>query len=216
MEIQVLKGERREPGGRNANERLRRDGKVPAVIYGHQETPETIALKRDDLENVLHHQHHVISVDLGGKTTPYLIKEVQYDHLQHEPLHVDLMRVSTTEKVRVVVPIEFRGEPKGLHEGGVILHDMTEVEIEAPFSAVPDVISVNISALGVGDALRVGELPLPAEVDAVPGDEIVVAHVVAKRGTETAEAEPAEEGEGGAEEPEVIGRGKAETEDEEA
>jgi large subunit ribosomal protein L25 len=209
MEVEVIQAETRQPGGRHANRRLRKRGLVPAVIYGHKQTPETIALSRHDLLLALDHGRHVVNVALGERETQYLLKDVQFDHLQHEPIHADLMRVDADERVRVNCAIEFKGEPHGIHEGGELLHILTDLDIECSLLKIPEVLKVRVDHLGVGQTLHVGDLELPPGVTTHHNAEDVVATVRAKRGgleaaAEEAEAEqPAEEA--GAE-PEVIGR----------
>ena len=105
MEIAIIQGEARKPGGRHANRRLRKRGLVPAVIYGHEQTPETVALSRHDLLLALKHAQHVVKVAVGKQRTQYLIKDVQFDHLQQEPIHTDLMRVDLDERVRRLVDV---------------------------------------------------------------------------------------------------------------
>jgi large subunit ribosomal protein L25 len=136
MEIASIKGEARQPGGRSANRRLRKQGFVPAVVYGHQQTPETIALSRHDLLLALEHGQHVVKVTIGQQKVQYLLKDVQFDHLQLEPIHADLMRVNLDERVRIKVGIELRGEPHGIHEGGELIHVLTDHNSEDVVASV--------------------------------------------------------------------------------
>ena len=213
MQTESVRGEVRKPGGRKAAQRLRRAGMIPAVIYGHNEPPESIAISAHDLGQVLAHHQQIITVDTGGKQNSYLIKEVQYDHLQKDPQHIDLMRVDLSEKVTVTVAIELRGEAKGvLQEDGVLNTNLFEVEVACPVSAIPESIIGHVNDLGLGDSLLVSQLEFPANV--VPIDpELPVASVQAKReALEPVAGEEAETaGEEGAE-PEVISRGKEDEE----
>lgn len=216
MQIATIKAETRKPGGRTVNRRLRREGWVPAVVYGHGETPETLSLLRHDLELALQHTAHVIKVDLDGKEIQFLIKEVQYDHLQHEPVHADLMRVRLDERVTVKVALDFRGEPHGIHEGGEFIPIITDLEVECPLLNIPESIRVKIDHLGVGQALHVSEIALPEGVASTHDPDDAVAVVRAKRGVSVEAEAPAEGEEAAAAEPEVIGRGsKEESEGEE-
>ena len=218
MEIAVIQGETRKPGGRHANRRLRKRGLVPAVIYGHEQTPETVALSRHDLLLALDHARHVIRVAIDKQETQYLLKDVQFDHLQQEPIHADLMRVNPDERVRVSVAIEFRGEPHGVHEGGDLIHILTDLDIECPLLNIPKVLKVPIDHLGVGQTLHVRELELPEGITTHHNPDDVVATVRARRGglgtaaEEEAEAEAAAEAEKASAEPEVIGRAAKEEE----
>jgi len=214
MQIAVIQGETRAAGGRHANRRLRKRGLVPAVIYGHEQAPETIALSRHDLLLALEHAQHVVKVTVGKQGTQYLLKDVQFDHLQHEPIHADLMRVDPDERVRVNVAIEFRGEPRGIHEGGELIHVLTDLDIECPLLNIPEVLRVKIDHLGVGQTLHAGQLELPQGVTTHHKPDDVVATVRAKRGglEAVAEEEAEAEAEEAGAEPEVIGRAAKEEE----
>lgn len=203
MQIASVMGEAREVGGRHANERLRRRGMVPAVIYGHQQTPETVALSLHELSLALARLQHVVTLNLGGQATHYLIKEVQYDHLQRTPIHVDLMRVDANEKVRVEVAFELRGTPAGIADGGELVSVLNELHVECPLLEIPELIRVKIEHLKIGDALHVREIELPPNVRALHEPEDVVLLVRMKK--TAAEAVAAVDGAAVAE-PEMIGR----------
>lgn len=209
MDIETIKGKAREPGGRSANARLRREGFVPAVVYGHGEAPQTIAVARREIELALHNMRHVVDVDIDGKKESLLIKEVQYDHLQVEPLHLDLMRVDMSERVEVAVALEFKGAPQGVTDGGTLVHNVTEVTVACPMSQIPDRITVNIADVQLGQSLYGRDIAAPEGLEIVYPDELILT-VQIPRGESTAEeGEEGAEGEGEAE-PEVISRGKAE------
>lgn len=206
MEIAAIQGEPRRPGGRRANRRVRNAGLVPSVIYGHDQPPETVALSLHDILIALDHQQHVIRLVIDGDEQQYLIKDVQYDHLQKTPIHVDLMRVDPNERVHVKVPVELRGTPQGAHEGGILVHVLTDIDVDCPLLRIPEAIHKNIKDLGLGEALHVGDLDFPEGVKPVHKADDIVAVVRVKRGVhvEAEEEEaPVEEGAG---EPEVIGR----------
>lgn len=216
MQFAVIQGETRKRG-RHVTRQLRRRGMVPAIIYGHEQAPEMIALSQHDLLLALGHAQHVVKVSIDQQETQYLLKDVQFDHLQQEPIHADLMRVNPDERVRVNVAIEFKGEPHGVHEGGDLLHILTDLDIECPLLNIPEVLKVRIDHLGVGQTLHVGEIELPEGITTHHKPDDVVATVRAKRGGLGAAAE-AEEGEEASEEagtePEVIGRAAKEEESE--
>ncbi len=200
----VIEAQPRQPGGRHANRRLRRAGYVPAVIYGHGESNECVAVARHDLELVLGAKKHVLELKRsGGASQRYLIKEVEYDHLGIAPLHVDLMRVRADERVEVKVPLEFRGTAKGQAEGGVLVHVLGELHVECLLLAIPDSIRVNVSDMALGSQLHVRDVVAPPDVRILHGPDEVIA-VVRAAGVAVTEAPAAVEGE--AAEPEVIGR----------
>lgn len=214
MEIPSIRGEMRQPGGRHANERLRRRGLVPAVIYGHNEPPAAVALSRHDLVLALQHMKHVVRLNVGGQNTQYLVKDVQYDHLQKDPIHVDLMRAAQGERVHVKVALELKGEPIGIHEGGELVHLITDLEVECPLDEIPEVLYHNVKGLALGHVLHVKDLELPAHVKARHAPDDIVALVRPRRGVGVeAEEAIAAEAEGAAE-PEVIGKGPKEEEGE--
>ena len=108
--------------GSRANKRLRDTGKVPGVVYGHKEAVVPVALPKKELVNHLNKGAHVFDLGLSGKTEKVLVKEVQYDHLGIEVIHIDFARVSADERVEVTVPLELKGEPAGEADGGVLQH----------------------------------------------------------------------------------------------
>lgn len=203
MQIATIKGEKRTVAGKHANERLRRDGQTPGVIYGHNETPEAIAVSSHDLELALGHMAHVVSLEIDGKKTTYLLKEVQYDHLQRTPLHIDLMRVDPNERVRVSVPVNTRGEPKGAGAGTSLVVVLSDLHIECSLLAIPDMINVNVAHLGVGDSVHVKELSLPEGVTALHQPDDIVCVLRSAKADEPTAAVAVE---GAVAEPEVIGR----------
>jgi large subunit ribosomal protein L25 len=210
MEMTKIKGQRRPGGGRHANERLRRAGMLPAVIYGHKQEPELVAVPKRDIEFALQAQSHVLELSLDdAKPQPLLIKEVQYDHLYRDPIHLDLMRVDPNERVRVTIPLHFIGTPKGVSEGGELVTLITDLDVEAPVLAIPEEVRVNVADIGLGGHLYVKDLTLPAGVTPAISPDEQVCLVRTKR--EVAETAPAAEGEAPTG-PEVIAKGKADEE----
>ena len=191
--------------GSRANKRLRDSGFIPAVVYGHKEAVIPVALPKKEITNHLNHGAHLFDLALDGKSEKVLVKEVQYDHLGIEIIHVDFARVSLDEKVEVTVPLELKGTPKGEEEGGVLQQIISELEIECLVTDIPDAIRHNVSDLAKDSVLHIKDLKLPAGVRALQDGDLIVATV-----KEIAEETPTETAEGVAE-PEVIGR-KAEDE----
>ncbi|MCA9245001.1 MAG: 50S ribosomal protein L25 [Phycisphaerales bacterium] len=202
MHVANLKGERRKLGGKE-NNRIRNRGLIPGVIYGHKEDPEFVSVGVKELRLALDELQHVVSLDIGAGVAQYLIKDVQYDHLNKDPIHIDLMRVDANERVRVRVAVELKGDPHGAHEGGVLTHVMTEIEVECGVMAIPELIEPNVSHLGLNESLHVRDLKLPEGVVALSDPDDVIATVKAHRGVVEA---PVVEGEEAAAEPEMIGR----------
>src|SRR4051812_12996965 len=198
--IQITATPRSELGSR-ANRRLRDKGLLPGVVYGHKEAVVPVTLPKKELVTHLHKGVHVFDLGLDGRSEKVLVKDVQYDHLGIEVLHVDFARVSLDEKVEVTVPLELKGTPKGEAEGGVLQQIVSDLEIECLVTDIPEVIRHNVSEMAVDDVLHVSDLKLPPGVRALQDPEVIVAtvKVVAEE-----EAAPAAEPESA--EPEVIGR----------
>lgn len=196
-----ISGKARPELGSRANKRLRDSGMLPGVVYGHKEAVVPVTLPRKELVNHLHHGAHVFDLSLDGKSEKVLVKDVQYDHLGVEVLHVDFARVSLDERVEVTVPLELKGTPKGEADGGVLQQMVTDLEIECLVTEIPDLISHNISEMAVDDVLHISDLKLPAGVRAMQEPDVIVAMVKVIEEEVAAEA-----AEGETAEPEVIGR----------
>jgi large subunit ribosomal protein L25 len=197
--VEVNAKTRKELGSR-ANKRLRDTGILPGVIYGHKQAVLPIALTRKEVANHLQHGAHLFSLALDGQKETVLVKEVQYDHLGIELIHIDFSRVDLNERVKITVPLELKGTPKGEADGGVLQQLITDLEIECVVTDIPDMIRFNVSELGLNSVLHVKDLVLPPNVKTLQDGEFIVATV--KEIIET--AAPAVEGETA--EPEVIGR----------
>src|ERR671921_1262531 len=187
--------------GSRANKRLRDTGKVPGVVYGHKEAVVPVTLPKKELVTHLNKGAHVFDLSLDGKAEKVLVKEVQYDHLGIEVIHVDFARVSLDEKVEVTVPLELKGTPAGEADGGVLQQIIAELEIECLVTEIPNAIVHNVSEMKLDDVLHIKELKLPPGVRALQDEDQLVAQV--KTIEEEAATPAADEG---AAEPEVIGR----------
>jgi|SRR5579872_1439132 len=203
---QVSAKNRKELGTR-ANRRLREQGMLPGVIYGHKEAIVPVTLAKKEVVDHLNKGAHLFDLSLEGKNEKVLVKEVQYDHLGMDVIHVDFARVSLDEKVKVTVPVELKGVPKGEADGGVLQQVIKELEVECLVTEIPDAIRHNVSEMALNDVVHIKDLKLPAGVKVLQDEDLIVATV--KEIIEVA-ATPAEEG---AAEPEVIGRKPAEGEE---
>ncbi len=204
MDIAQLKAETRQACGSAEARRLRKDGKLPAILYGHGRQPENLAVSTRDLKNLIEHKTHVLELLFGGGKQQVLIKEVQFDHLGLKPIHVDFARVSLTERVEVSVPLDYRGTPAGVTEGGVFDPTAVDIEIECVVTEIPESIRVNVAELKIGDFLHVKDIVLPEGMKAVTPDETIICSVRAKVEEEAVVATA--EGAEGPAEPEIIGR----------
>jgi len=190
--------------GTRSSRVLRKEGRLPAVVYGHGEAVQAISVVQRDFELAQAHGVHALKVDIGGKEEQCLIKDVQYDFLGTTPIHLDLNRVNLDERVRVKVGIELRGTPKGATHGGTLDQHMAEIELECLVSAIPEMLQPLVTELEVGDSLWVKDLALPEGVQALTGgdERVATVHAIASD-DETTEGD---ESEADSTEPERIGR----------
>ncbi len=205
MKIPTLKAETRTQRGTRFCRNLRESGRLPGVIYGHGEEPVSVSFSAHELKMELRHGSRLMSLEMGGEAKQYLIKEVQYDHFDKDPVHVDFARVDLDERVRVQVTVELRGTPAGLSEGGILdqLHDKIEVECRA--GDIPSTLHPSVAGLLVNDALCAKDIELPEGVTLItgPDEKIAMVHILAVKADEATE-EGAEST--GSAEPERIGR----------
>jgi large subunit ribosomal protein L25 len=208
---EVLKVEKRKSFGKRNNERLRRAGRLPAVLYGHGEEAVSLTLAADQFEASIRHGAKVVDLngDAEGKA---LLQDVQWDTFFQQVLHVDLLRVRAGEKVKIDVPVELRGEAVGVLEGGILEQVIHSIEIEVALDVIPDKLHLNVKNLKIGDHLTAKDIvDLPAGATILSDEDEMIVHCV-KRAEEEEEAAAAEEG--AVAEPEVIGKGKEEEEEE--
>jgi large subunit ribosomal protein L25 len=203
-EILKLQTQPRDGRGSQQAKQLRRKGLVPAVLYGHKEETVALALPTDELQKAIRLGTHIIDLQTGKSSQTALIKEVQWDHLGKELLHVDFARVAADERVTVTVPLEIRGTARGIAEGGVLDQPLHTLHLECPVISIPASIRVNVSDLQLGQALHVRDLVLPEGVTAKDDPDVIVVHVTVKQ--VAPEAAPAAPTAAEQAEPELIGR----------
>jgi len=168
----------RERLGTRYTRRLRAQGMLPVVIYGHGEKPVSAAVNAKEMLGHLHHGSHVITVALGGTSQTCLVKELQFGYLGDDIIHVDLARVNLDEIVRVNVRIEFFGECAASKKPGAVLtHDLAELAIHCKVRDIPESVRADLSAMQ-GEILIAGELKLPAGVTLAIDAHAPVARVI--------------------------------------
>lgn len=204
--------ERREGAGSSKSRALRHTGKVPGVVYGHGSS-ELIAVERRALDDLLHHggRTALIELQLGGKRfDTALVREIQIDPVSRKTIHVDLQRVSATEKVHASVPVVTVGTADGVRNlGGVMDVVMHEVEIEGPANKLPDRLEVDVTALGIHEHLTASDIKLPSGFKLLSNPDMVVVTVESsKTARALEEAETAVAGE--QIQPELVGRPEGE------
>lgn len=194
--------------GTNYSRNLRKSGLVPGVLYGHKEETVPVVFAKEEFVKALQHGARIIDLQTDGNTQTTLVREVQWDALGIEVLHVDFARVSADERITVEVRIEVKGTAPGVTGGGVLDTPMHALEIECPALAVPDAIRVNIGHLQIGEAVHVKDLKLPEGVTTKADPEAIVVHVL--QPVQEVEAAPVPAGEQA--EPEIIKKPKPEEE----
>ncbi|NDC53046.1 MAG: 50S ribosomal protein L25 [Planctomycetia bacterium] len=194
----------RQATGSRESRRLRGKGLVPAILYGHGEKCVELAAAREALEAVVRHGGRIVDLK-GAVREKALIRELQWDTYGVRPLHVDLLRVSKTDRIKVKVPIDLKGEAPGHRSGGVVTLLVHEIEIECTPDTIPERIHAQIGGLELGGMVKAHDLELPPGARVThAGDETIVTCVLpAKKGEEPAAAAAAAE-------PELIGRKPAE------
>jgi large subunit ribosomal protein L25 len=218
MDQIIVEAKPRDDRGKNAARRMRREGQVPAVLYGGEGGSLTLAVNAKQLAAILRSQsgHNTIfKVKLPTGDQPAMLKDWQVDPLIGSLLHVDLLRVAMDVRMRVKVPIHTFGEPQGVKlQGGIFEMVTREVEIECLPSDIPTEIRVDISELMIGKQLRMADLPIDtAKIKLVTDPQRVAAHVVALRAEEEKPAEAVAAEAAAPAEPEVIKKGKKEAEE---
>lgn len=221
MEKIILNADIREAIGKEANKKLRCQGSFPAIVY--KKGKDALPLKADSRSFV-----HILRTSAGEnaiitlkikseskeskpiRDKTVIIKEIQYEPIKGEILHVDFNEISLTERIIVKVPIEPKGEPEGVKaDGGVLDHPLKELEVECLPAEIPEKIDIHVEALKIGDSIKVKELTIPANVQVLSDLEQTVVSVMPPRVEKSAEELAEEE----TAEPEVIMEKKPEAEE---
>src|SRR5579864_9426358 len=219
LETNILEAQARKPGTKNEARRVRRDGKIPAVVYGAGKDSLPISVDPRVVTRILNSEtgHNTIfDLALNGENTKAMIVDWQYDPIKGRLLHIDLKRIALDQVLRVSVPIFLKGEAAGVkQEGGILEQMLREVEIECLPADIPSHIDVDVSHLTFGKVLRVSDLPHSDKLKFLTDSNQPVAHVtsVKEEVVVTPEAAAADAAAAPAE-PEVFKKGKQETEEE--
>ncbi|MFI5371691.1 MAG: 50S ribosomal protein L25 [Candidatus Eisenbacteria bacterium] len=212
MAVISIKGDRRDTLGKGGARKARAKGLIPAVLYGHGETPLALTVQNREFVTSMH-QHKgsnpILSVQLGGGEYTALLRDVQYDPLTHEILHLDFQHISLTEKVEVKVPVHLVGTPIGVKDAGGILEVIVrDIEVRCLPTAIPAFVELDVSALGIGDSIHARDLKI-TDIEVLTDPETTVATVVPPTVMEEKPVEAVVE----TAEPEVVGaKGKKDEE----
>ena len=211
----TIKAAGRSDEGKGASRRLRRAGKVPAILYGGDKEPQALTLAHNEVLRNLEHEafySHILTIKVDGNESPAILRDMQRHPSKPIVMHMDLQRVDMSASLKTNVPLHIVGEEvaPGVKAGGLVSHDMTEVAIECMPSKLPEYIEVDISALEIGDSIHLSGVTVPEGVtltELAKGEDhdhtVVSIHV--RRVVEEPEEAPAAGGEsaeaaGGAEE----------------
>lgn len=200
----TLSAETRDRAGKGASRAMRREGRVPAVVYGNKEEPLSIHVEEKALAKMLstgHFMNSVVMIESGGAQHRTLPKDVQFHPVTDRPMHVDFLRISEHSKVHVNVPIRFVNEEgsRGLKRGGVLNAVRHDLELVCDAAEIPDEIQVDLAGLDIGDSLHISAVTLPKGTEsAITDRDFTIATIVAPSGlkmeaedAEAAAAEPA-------------------------
>jgi large subunit ribosomal protein L25 len=191
----------RDVYGSTAARKLRKQGRIPAVVYGHGEGTAAITVSAEELTKAVRHGARVVDLKTGSELQKALIRELQWDHLGKDLLHADFSRVSKDERVVLHVPLHVRGQSPGVTAGGILDQPLHTLEVECLAIAVPDHIRVNLGELQIGGIIHVRDLHLPEGVKAMSDADAIVVQVKAPEAEAAAPVPGAEQAE-----PEIIGR----------
>lgn len=216
MQTATLNAAPRSESGKNATRELRRQGRVPAVIYGHGEETRSLSVDALELEKLLASisvENTLIDVKIdGGATARTLIREVQWHPFKPVVLHVDFYQVHAGEKIKLDVPVRLLGSPVGVRDfGGVLQQVLHELHVECLPRDIPDAIEIDVENLGIGDSVHVKEVSVP-NVTITNDPELVICTVSAPTVAALPEEPVAEEGVGEVE-PELVRRRREEEEE---
>jgi large subunit ribosomal protein L25 len=191
----TLSAEARERAGKGASRHLRREGRVPAVIYGGNEEPVQIHLEEKGLVKMLktgHFMNSVVQIEVGDGRTRTLPKDVQFHPVTDRPLHVDFLRIGEHSQVTVNVPVRFENEARspGLKRGGVLNIVRHEIELICDAAEIPDDVVIDLTGTDVGDSIHISAVTLPAGAKPTIEDrDFTIATIAAPSGMKSSAAE---------------------------
>ena len=188
----------RNVSGKGAARRLRRDGRVPGVIYGGREGPVLVSMEAHEALNLFQSisvENTVLDLLVDDREAERaLVREVQSHPFRTELLHVDFLRIQRGVAIEVQVPVHVTGVPEGVRQGGILEHVVHDIPVKCIPSRIPAAIEVDVTALEAGDVLRGSDLPMPEDVESLIDPNQAIFAVVAARGPEPGEEEAEEDG----------------------
>jgi large subunit ribosomal protein L25 len=181
IQVELRDSAKNKGTGSKFARKLRKQGRIPAIIYGHKQANTPISMSRESVWEMVKKKTHLAELEMaGGASETVMVREIQWDHLGKEIIHLDFARVSAGEAIETTVPIEMRGVAPGVAEGGILELLHHEITVTCRADAIPDLIRVDISELHIGKAIHVKELQLPEGVTTKLDPESLVVHVTTK------------------------------------
>ncbi len=196
----VLNVELRDGAGSGDARAVRRQDKVPGVLYGGPLGPVSLAVHTKDFRKALYTGKllgHLVTLKYGDETQPVIAKDIQFHPVTDQPMHFDLYRVDAHQLIRISVPLHFRHQDAspGIKRGGTLNIVAHEVEVRAPADSIPEELVADLTGMEIGDAVRLGSVTLPKGVEATQADpEFVLATITGASALEVEEAVEGEEG----------------------
>jgi large subunit ribosomal protein L25 len=206
-----LKAQPRTGLGTAVARRLRKAGQIPAVVYGHKEATVSLTINHDEVYKAIRLGTRLVDLELDSKSEKALIRDVQWDYLGKDILHVDFARVGADEKIHLEVRVEIRGIAPGIAQGGNLVQPLHSLHVECLVTNIPESIRVSVAELQLNQAIHVKELKLPEGVVVSNDPDAIVVQVSLAKVEAEAAAVPGAEGSA---EPEIIGKKPEEGEEE--
>lgn len=199
----VIHAELRDESGKGASRRLRHEGKVPAILYGDTKKPQSLVLDHNEVIQHLEHEafySQVLTLVANGKKQRAILRDIQRHPWKPKVMHMDFQRINSRKKLHTSVPLHFINEDVcvGFKEGGIISHQINELEVSCLPKDLPEYIEVDVAALDIGSSLHISELTLPEGVESVAlshgeDHDLPVVSILHRGGSSTTEEEAADD-----------------------
>ena len=202
-EVKQIKAVARDRAGKGAARAVRRQGQVPAVIYGAGQSAQAIALDFNQTKQLIFAGHFlttIFEIDVDGKKTRAIPRDYQLDPVRDFPVHIDFLRLAEGQVIKVVVPVHVVGQEKcpGVKRGGTLQIVEHTVELMVPSDAIPDYVEASVDGLDIGSSVHLSDIKLPNGAKATSTENVTLVTVVAPSGMKEEEAAPAAAAEGAA------------------
>ena len=201
MDVQVLEVEKRTAAGKGGARKLRRQGQLPAVLYGHRQDPQPVTVSPRELSTRLRAsgkgRNTLFRIEGLDREVLALLREVQSDPVKRVPIHLDLVEVRESDIVEIAVPLEYVGRPAGVVAGGTLEGTRRTLRVKTGPLSIPAKVQIDVTNLNIADSLHVSDLALPSGVAPAVSERLTVAHIKPPR-AEKSDGDAAGAAEGGA------------------